>query len=283
MRIAGLIILFHPSPSVLINIQSYLPLIDKLIVFDNTEIPDALIHQQIQQLPNVILIHDYENKGIAARLNAGAHMCINENFTWLLTMDQDSFFEESIFKEYLNCLAKFENSNSMAMAGVEYVRRTERNDCNYKAVKLLITSGSLVNLRLFQTLGGFDEALFIDDVDTDYCFNAITKGYEIIKFENIYLNHSLGNESYHTSLKSFRVTNRSLHSPLRLYYMVRNFLYINNKYVNSIILEEKQNKKKDLLNRIKNNFLYGQNRLTLLRFLLKGYIDFKRKKMGKKL
>lgn len=282
MRLAGLVILYQPSSTVIDNIKTYLPLLDQLIVFDNTEVANESIHNQILELQNVVLVHDNLNEGIAKRLNEGAAMCLNENFTWMLTMDQDSTFEENQFKEYVNCLKQLEGKDHVAMTGVEFEVAPASNGCNCIEVKQIITSGSFINLALFKEIGGFDEALFIDDVDTDYCYQAISKGYKIIKFGNIFLNHSLGNVSFHKSLKTLKTTSRTLHSPLRLYYMVRNNLYLNNKYPQAIFHEETIRRKKDLLHRIKNNFLYGHNKLTLIQLVILGWWDFRKKKMGKK-
>jgi len=40
-------------------------------------------------------------------------------------------------------------------------------------VTMLVTSGSMIELATWQALGGFDEGLFIDYIDTDYCLRVI--------------------------------------------------------------------------------------------------------------
>jgi len=283
MRIAGLVILYRPNISILENIKTYLPFLDKLIVFDNTELADKYLHNVLLSLEKITLVHDCENRGIAKRLNEGVNMCIKENFSWLLTMDQDSFFEGLMFSDYLNCLKLLKDNYIVAMTGIEYEKVPAKIGCDYQTTQQLITSGSIINVEAYKTIGGFDEALFIDDVDTDYCYNAIKSGFQIIKFTNIFLNHSLGNVSYHKSLKTFKTSSRTLHSSVRLYYMVRNFFYINEKFPQHIFKEERKRRKKDLIHRIKNNFLYGTDKLTLLRFVILGWWDFRRKRMGKKI
>ena len=93
--------------------------------------------------------------------------------------------------------------------------------------------------------------------------------------ENIFINHSLGSVSYHPSFKTFKATPRTLHAPKRLYYMFRNYFYLNKKYSGNIFLEEKRTRRKDLLIRIKNNLIYGKSRITILKYLIKGWIDYK--------
>src|SRR5690606_27148133 len=106
---------------------------------------------------------------------------IAENADWLLTMDQDSFFDESHLLSYQNCFQNFEGKNGVAMFGVEFEKESERTNCSVLETDMLITSGSLVNLAVFQKLGGFDENLFIDEVDFEYCLRAKVNGYKTIR------------------------------------------------------------------------------------------------------
>jgi len=39
--------------------------------------------------------------------------------------------------------------------------------------------------------------------------------------------------------------------------------------------------KRGLLIRIKNNIIYNQKRFQVIKYILKGYLDFKKNKMGK--
>jgi rhamnosyltransferase len=168
------------------------------------------------------------------------------------------------------------------MFGIEFEKRNQTTNigCGGMDIDYLITSGSVVNLTLFDEIGGFDEALFIDEVDLEYCYRAKTKGYKIIKFTHIFLQHSLGKISYFRSLKSGKLTPRTLHSPLRVYYMLRNYLYVAKLYPNQFN-ESAVIRKKALKNRIKNNLLYGKGRFRLIKYIISAYFDYKHKKMGK--
>jgi rhamnosyltransferase len=145
----------------------------------------------------------------------------------------------------------------------------------------LITSGSIVNLERYGEIGAFDEKLFIDQVDFDYSFRSRLEGFKTIRFNNVYLQHSLGKESEHISFKNFKKTKRSLHSPVRIYYMTRNFFYMRRKY-SQHFPEEIAHMKKDLLYRLKNNFLYSPHRFALVKAFLSGYADYRKGKMGKR-
>ena len=167
------------------------------------------------------------------------------------------------------------------MFGVMFTNKaTENISCSFKDVNQLITSGSLVNLKTLSAIGNFDENLFIDEVDFEFCLRAVTKGYRIIQFTHIFLHHQLGVITYHRSLKSNKSTPRTLHSPIRLYYLTRNFLYVKKKY-GKRFKEDIHFKKKALLNRFKNNILYGKERWKVIRYIIRGYIDYKKNRMGK--
>ncbi len=280
MLVAGVVILYHPDDTVIENIQSYLPYVEKLYVADNTEGKMSGVSLQLKAQNKTQILHDGSNEGIAKRLNEAVTVAMNEGFQWLLTMDQDSRFEESEVQNYFSCANNYLHKNKTAMFGVEYEEKSSLPDCIAKRKVQLITSGSIVNLSLFNIIGGFDEALFIDEVDLEYCYRSITKGYKIIQFPNIFLHHHLGSVSYHKSLKNLATTPRVLHSPVRLYYMIRNYLYVQKKYGNQFA-ENDKHRREALLNRIKNNLLYGDNRLKTIRYIVKAVVDYNNGKFYK--
>jgi len=80
-------------------------------------------------------------------------------------------------------------------------------------------------------------------------------------------------------LKNFKPSNRTLHSAVRIYYMVRNHLYLSKKYKKHFS-EDIKRSRKDILVRIKNNFLYAQEKPKLIKYLFSAYADAKRNKNG---
>ena len=281
MNIACVIILYHPDESILLNIQSYISYFEKVFVIDNTEGQETLAAKEIGNLPKINYLHDGQNKGISSRLNEACNYALLESFEWILTMDQDSSFETDAVAKYINCINTFSGKNNVAMFGTNYENKSAALwDCRQEEVSTLITSGAVVNLNLFKMVGEFDENLFIDYVDVDYCLKAQTLGYKIILFKNINLKHRIGNISVHRSLKSFKKTERSLHSPTRFYYMTRNFFYVSKKYDSNFPAVIKTNRK-NLMNRIKNNFLYSENRIAVFRYIIKGFFAYRKKQMGK--
>lgn len=277
MKIAGVVILYYPDENVSQNIATYSSFVDKLFLLDNTEknyFSPGIADEKI------VYIADQNNKGIAKRLNQAGKLARFNGFDWLLTMDQDSSFNQHDIVRYLECIGACPNKHQVSMFGVNYSSLPlDKINCTSKESLDLITSGSIINLAVWEKLSGFDEKLFIDEVDFEYCLRSRQYGYNTIQFTSVCLNHRLGETVKGRSLKNGKLTSRNIHSAIRMYYMVRNFLYIRKKY-HGKFQEILSARKKSLLIRIKNNLLYNKKRLSVITYLLRGVADFKRKKMG---
>jgi rhamnosyltransferase len=83
----------------------------------------------------------------------------------------------------------------------------------------LITSGCLIPLAVLDEVGGMDDALFIDNVDLDWCFRATAAGHALYGVCAAGLGHRLGD-----ARKRIPGLPRGIvvHAPQRLFYMMRN-------------------------------------------------------------
>jgi rhamnosyltransferase len=78
----------------------------------------------------------------------------------------------------------------------------------------------MIELATWEALGGFDEALFIDYVDVDYCLKVGRRGRGVMVAAAAKLHHRLGARQPGRFLgKDFRPTH---HAAFRHYYMARN-------------------------------------------------------------
>ncbi len=282
MKIAAVVILYHPDPDFITNLKTYYNYVAKVFVFDNTETESA-VKEELKQLPKVEFFHDYNNDGIAKRLNSGADKAIHEQFDWMLTMDQDSYFSEKAICNYFNCFDKYEPKQNVAMFGTRYGRLKKHSSeiCTSTEIHELITSGTLINLIRFKNLGNFDEALFIDSVDHDYCIRAKIGGFSLIEFSNIYLSHELGRQVNRSSIKTLFLAKKrkSIHSPLRCYYMYRNLLYLEKKY-EGVKIPLLKSVRATAISNIKNSIFYGRDTMKTIKYLIAARNDYKKMKMG---
>src|SRR5215213_5473884 len=138
MRIAAVVILYHPTESALSNIKTYYDYVDKIFVFDNTE-QHCPLQDRLLNLSKIRLHHDHENQGIAKRLNAACKIAIREQFEWILTMDQDTSFSADAICNYFDCFHKYKNKEKVAIFGTAFSRNINigGNDCEPKEVDKL--------------------------------------------------------------------------------------------------------------------------------------------------
>jgi rhamnosyltransferase len=201
------------------------------------------------------------------------------SYDYLLTMDQDSSFKEGDFEKYKMQIQASAYSN-VAQFGVNCQPNFTIAKDQPEEALTLITSGSIVNLSLSNKVGTFNEDLFIDFVDAEFSYRVIQSGYINLMFSNIILNHALGKLVEGRSLATFKKTLRITHSPVRVYYIIRNGLYL--------LLKTKgltTAMKKDVLRCIKilkNDLIYNQQLGLVYMHLFSGIFDFLRGKMGKK-
>ena len=276
-NIAAVTILYNPQEEFIKNVYSYNSNVSLLILIDNSENPSPSLYDPFKNDPKVKVIFYHTNNGIAKALNDAVKIASENGFEWILTMDQDSWFERKDVEKYLATFTQLTEKEKIAVIGPEF---EIKNIFGIKKVTSLITSGCLINMNAFQVIGGFNEELFIDEVDHEYCYRANLHGYAVLQLQEIFLQHTLGNLKQVTTILGKENKIKSLHSPIRLYYIVRNSLYVISMFKKAFP-KEMGLKRKDLLVRIKNNLLYGKNKISILRHIMLGYIDYKRNRLGK--
>lgn len=168
-----------------------------------------------------------ENKGIAFALNRLCEYAKDKGYKWIVTLDHDSVCPDDMIER----LSKH-CSDSVSIVGPRILYKgNEEHSAKFTDVienpDWVISSGSLTNTDVWQKIGGFDDALFIDKVDTDYGIRANKAGYKIVRDNSVVLNHELGNLKCKSLLgRIIYVTN---HSPARIYYQCRNIYYLSKK------------------------------------------------------
>ena len=267
MKLCGVLVAFNPDRSVIHNIETYLDGLDKLYIIDNS----LTSYQELFQHKKIKYIANSKNTGIAHALNQGVDCALEDGFQYILTMDQDSYFEESYFSKYKEQFLKNINEKIGIYTPLHYTKSEKINHFIQTDSLVVMTSGNILNMKIHQELGGFKEWLFIDGVDQEYCLNLRKHGYEIQVFENIFLHHSLGNIRSRKLLgHTFMVTN---HSYIRRYFITRNRLYINQLYhkiFTDFCKKELENTKKETIKII----LFEKDKLKKIHWIRQGKKDF---------
>lgn len=278
--IAAVVIAYHPPAHFLQNVLSYAAFVDVVYVFDNST-PAAEL-QALCHNSNIKLITNSDNLGIAVNLNRAARMAIDAGYQWLLTMDQDSSFSTGMFDAFLNCAYNYPDRENVALFGPSYEQVMQCTTCTPVVVTNLITSGSLLRLQHYSVIGDFDENLFIDSVDFDYTVRARLKGLSLIRFDNIFLQHNLGTTVHRSAVKSLylKKKKKTVHNPLRCYYMYRNMLYLSKK-LGTAAPEAVRDLRSTVKGILKANFFYGRFATEMMGYLIKAKRDYAAGRMGR--
>ena len=229
MKIDAVVVLYNPDKSVLENIKTYSPVVNKVYAIDNsTSIDEELVELIQKEIKNLEYVSLNGNQGIAKALNVGLKKAIDDKADYCLTMDQDSKFptdEIENIKKYLEDNREEYGIISLNAKGVD-----DNDDFQgIKDVDVWITSGNFIVIENYLKTNGFKEELFIDLVDFELCEQFHNIGKKVGIIGEITINHKIGEPSIKRLLwKKIKVDN---HSPIRYYYQFRNteYLYRRNK------------------------------------------------------
>lgn len=234
MNICAGIVLFNPEIERLNeNIEHIRKQVAQLVLVDNGSDNLNEVKDLIKGLPNVILLENGENLGIAQALNRILKFAGDYSYEWVLTLDQDSVADDSLIEAYKKFLIEHTLSQKIGCLTCNIVDRNfniEKKESGYEEIDYCITSGSLMNVEKTFEIGGFDESMFIDKVDCDICINMRKHGYKIIRINYDGLLHEIGHaKQINLGFRKWELYN---HSSFRRYYMCRNASYLLRKYHN---------------------------------------------------
>jgi rhamnosyltransferase len=249
IKVCAIIVSFHPDHTLLSSVQTILPQVAAVIVVDNGS-ADAeltpLLHfnTQCQALEILALGRNF---GLAYAQNKGIEWALAHHFTHVLILDQDSLPQEHMVKRLVAASCHLtQQGHKVSVVGPQAVDQQSgrhfffvrygvcsnlRLYCplNKKdavlAVDFLIASGSLITADVLRHVGLMNEALFIDQVDTEWCLRASFLGYQAFGVCDAVLLHSLGDTVIPLRFLS-KKWHISTHSPLRDYYLFRNTLWL---------------------------------------------------------
>ncbi|MEX6088119.1 glycosyltransferase [Raoultella planticola] len=273
-RLAGVVVLYNPGMDTINNIKTYIENVDKLYLIDNSSQNNKNYFTNDNFCKDKIeYIFNNKNEGVAVAINKGALLARDAGYEWLLTMDQDSSFNN--IYDMLSYIKSDPESKNVGIYSPFHDTGTRESPSEVVSyVKSVMTSGNILNLEAFFKIGMADERFFIDCIDHDICETFIQNKYLIKRLNFCKLKHALGNEIKIVNNKE--ITN---HSPFRRYYITRNTMY----YVEKHFFKNPIGSMKFLKSFLGNTlscFLYESNRKDKLKFILKGFKDYLLRKSG---
>ena len=186
--VCAVMVTYNPEPSFEQNVRALLPQVGKLIIVDNQSA--AAGHSVVARTAascEVEVIWNQHNRGIAAGLNAGIDRALaTGTYSWIATFDQDSRVPADYVAAILESYSACPFRDEVAIVGANY---NQIQDCGdnpiptrkgfvFREIKSAITSGSLVKSTVFGICGRYDESLFMDYVDHEFCLRLRKHGFQ---------------------------------------------------------------------------------------------------------
>lgn len=230
VNVAAVVTAFMPDESILANLKRIAAQVGLVILVDDTGQAAGEGAADFSQIKNLRYIKNNANIGIAASLNAGVECAAEEGFNWVITLDDDTLVSET----YVADVFEFIQGNQLPDIGLVACSREGRvraasvNGEKFFIKRTLITSGSVFSVDIFRRIDGFDEELFIDLVDFDFCTKIRKIEHNIVMLNKYGMEHKVGN----SQLKNFAFLRLVIynHAPFRLYYQMRNTFFFVKKY-----------------------------------------------------
>jgi rhamnosyltransferase len=233
-RIAAVVVTYNPDSTLERNLSAIREQVDLVFVIDNGSAGLAAVERAALS-SGCRLVNNGTNLGVAAALNQGVKLARDAGAEWLATFDQDSLVPALALKGLLGVFEAHPGREKIAVLAMGHRDRVTglpyhaashvlEQTAQWRAVRATITSGSLVRLAALEKTGLFDERLFIDSVDHDFCLRSRARGLLVVEASDQVMDHSLGNITRHRFF--WRTVNCTNHSPLRRYYITRNQLEV---------------------------------------------------------
>ncbi len=230
--VVAVIVSFNPEiERITENVRAVAGQVDRVVVYDNCSSNRDEV-AGLEKVDNCTVIINETNAGLPVSLNAGCRSALESGASYVLLLDQDSIVAEEMVASLLQCMKP-----GVGIASPQIVDRNEREGFEPSdavvPIKRVITSGALMSLETWKKVGGFDERIFVDWADYDFCANVRKHGYSIVRDNRTMILHEMGRREYAFTLptpKGGRPFYRTNHSVSRLKDKARSWAIVEAKY-----------------------------------------------------
>jgi rhamnosyltransferase len=197
---------------------------------------------------NTTLIENTRNVGLGAALNQGARHAMAQSpaADQLLLLDQDSVPEPGAVERLLGAYLELHAAaKDLGCVGPSLLDNTTGLQHGFHRIEgwrwtrvypsaadshapipcsNMNGSGTLVGAALFRELGGLDDSLFIDHIDTDWSFRVLQSKHTLLGIPDAVFEHCMGERGLRFWLGRWRVWPQR--SPRRHYFLFRNAIWL---------------------------------------------------------
>lgn len=229
MKLCVLVTLYKPNREHLrSNITEFLSYSERVFLLNNsTENFNEFVSGSVEVVSNIT------NIGISRAVNIGIEHANRQGFDFAILFDQDSYLPNAMFellwrefselsrRERVACIGPSVKVRGNLILVPRWSRRTEKPNHNCLEVYNIITSGMLVSIDTFRSLGGFEEWFPVDFSDFTYCWKSIDRGFKVFQSRDAILTHEIGNHGLRIHKGTIH-----FHSFYRNYFLVRDTLNV---------------------------------------------------------
>jgi rhamnosyltransferase len=236
--ICAVMVTFFPDSGAVERARLIVHQVGAVIVVDNGSGPEHedILHT-LSRIPRLTLLQNDTNVGLATALNQGVRWAKNHGFEWVLLFDQDSTPLDSMVSELSHiCLALGREASTTLIgsnfvdvnSGRAWLNSPDDPNRSWVDTKTMTTSGTLMPISAFHTLGPFRSDLFVDLVDMEYSLRAKSRGFSVVASVRPLMLHTVGAKKRRRLL--WRTVWPSNHPPQRRYLMARNSVLLIREY-----------------------------------------------------
>lgn len=227
MKILAGIVLYNPDIERLkSNVEIVSGQVNRVVFVDNASENISVVQRIFNS--NVEYIFNKKNEGVAKALNQLFEYAVRNGYDAVLTLDQDTVCMPKLVNRYCVAAEKLKKFGIITCKVEDRNFGHDRMDDKQKTycekVDMCITSGAFCSVKAYEKTVGFDNSMFIDSVDFDYCIKLRKAGFSIFRLNYIGILHEVGHgKKIRVLWRDFFVFN---HKPSRHYYMARNDIYL---------------------------------------------------------
>jgi len=174
-------VIYFPEQYVELNLLEIINAGYDLLVFDNS--PQSLesirLKSQLSSYPNFHYLSESSNVGLSKAINAIIKVCLGKGFPATIFFDQDTIISERTLQYINHSYSLWQSVFHAFYALVTFSSKPSPCACALIDTNLTINSGSLLNVQLIHSLGGFNQDYFVDLVDYELCLRVLQQNYRI--------------------------------------------------------------------------------------------------------
>lgn len=272
-KFACCVVLFEPKQYMINNIKDYFHSFDRVYIVDNSR-----KKQNLSILEGFFDRYTYvfnQNKGgLSHALNIACDLAIKDGQQYMVTFDQDSFCSRKSLEIMKRTIMEKKQAIAVAPTIVPYFNDLPdmKNDQivskKLRRISFSITSGCMFSLNTYQSCGGFDERLFVEHIDTDFCLKLEKNHIPLYRCIDALLYQRAGNSVEKRFL--WKKIHPLFSNPTRGYYLHRNQWYLYKRYG----IRKTLSHTAPLIYSLVKTIFYEDQKLLRIRYYLRGFGAF---------